>query len=229
MNGNLLRACRNGVYFWPYIGSQDPGYNPIGFLAYDAFLKTNALPGHYSPRVIAGGTHSANVWDVPWKSRGFWDSIGLMGYVPPSPIILGPAVKAKILQDSGVINYPNTAAYFFDSSYSLSGKLLNTSFAVDVYTGTVPPILTRTGSGGLWLSRLMPGAYQIKLYAFDSATNYVDTAYAYVKVNGPVPCPICPVCPAPRKVISLQIPWFGAWIEIPVDAAKIEYDDGNTN
>jgi hypothetical protein len=82
---NLVFACTRGVYFFPYIGTSDPGYNTSGFLAYDAVLKQYCLPDHYHPHVILNGTHSANVWDVPWNSRAIWDSLGIIGYTASSP------------------------------------------------------------------------------------------------------------------------------------------------
>lgn len=83
-NSNLNFACTHGVYFFPYIGTADPGYNASGFLAYDALLKQWCLPDHYHPHVILNGTHSANVWDVPFNSRAIWDSLGIIGYTPPT-------------------------------------------------------------------------------------------------------------------------------------------------
>lgn len=216
---NFKVACRNGVYFMPYVGTQDPGYNPGGFLATDAFLKTNALPGHYFPRVITNGTHSANVWDVPWKSRGFWDSLGIFGYsLTPAPP-KGPPVYAKILQDSTEIHYPNTSIYLYDSSYAGSGVLSNSYFYVDsLPSGSIVKSARGAMSKGFWLFNLTAGTYRLRGYAFDSATNYVDTVYARFTVYGP---------PAPHKVTSIQVPWFGTLITIPVEAATLRYDDGN--
>jgi len=227
---NLDTADRRGLACLYVIGDQDPGYNQIGFFAYQAEMKKYCQPGRYFDSVIIGGTHSANVWNTPFplsarlwsKTMNSWTQMWVMRKRPavivPPP---GPAVKAKILQDSLVINYPNTAAYLFDSSYSLSGKLLNSYFRVGAYSGSISPLLTQTGTGGAWLSRLVPGVYQIKLYAFDSATNYVDTAYAYVRVNGPAPCPVCPVCPLQRKAI-------GFTLDAITGKFLFTYDDGSS-
>jgi len=212
---NLLVSIYRKVYFLPYLGTQDPGWLP--FQTYDAFLKNNA-PGQYFPRFITNGTHSANVWDVPWKSRGFWDTLGMLNYkIPIIPTDI--PVHAKILQDSQIINYPNTVSYLFDSSYSGSGKLLNTQWFIQSAPNGLSPLLYKQGSGALWLSRLIPGVYKIGLRAFDSATNYIDTAYAYIKVNGPV-IPPCPTCPPPRKCI-------GFTIDAITGKFLFTYDDGN--
>lgn len=220
---NLQAAIRHGVIFLPYIGTQDPGYNPGGFLAYNAFLKTNA-PGQYFPRVITNGTHSGNVWDVPWKSRGFWDSLGTFGYKATTPPTL-PArpVIAKALIDSPVINYPTTSVYLYDSSYAVKGATLNNSYFMldSMPSNSGAKGLVLPNSRGCWLFNLAPGGYRAKLRAFDSATNYVDTAYIRFQVNGPS------ACPAPRKVSSLQIPFLNTWLPVPPEAAKIGYDDGN--
>lgn len=98
---NLLAAIRNGVIFMPYIGTQDPGWSP--FQAYNAFLKENATK-QYFPRLITNGTHSGNVWDLPWKSRGFWDSLGAFGYkptaIPPPIVVPPPVVIPPIIKDT---------------------------------------------------------------------------------------------------------------------------------
>jgi len=235
--GNLDTTNRRGLGCLYVIGDQDPGYNQIGFFAYQAEMKKFCQPGRYFDSVIIGGTHSANVWNTPFplsarlwsKTMNSWTQMWTLRkrpvVAPPPPPPTDIPVHAKFLQDSTSVNYPNTAIYLFDVSSSGSGKLLNTQVIVDLAPTGLLPLVYRLPSGGIWISRLIPGLYRVKLLAFDSATNFVDTAYAYFKVNGPSPCP---VCPAPRKVSTLQVNLFGIWLPVPLDAAKIGYDDGSS-
>lgn len=225
---NLKAACRNGMRFLPYVGTQDPGYNPGGFLATDAFLKTYAA-GQYFPRVITNGTHSANVWDVPWKSRGFWDSLGLLSYKSaPLPPPLKSIPHAILSVDSPIIEYPNSVVHLSArGSYCENGKIVSGDFYLDF--GDKRVILSPSDSEGVCASGLRPGTYTFKLVVTDSAGNK-DSSYTSVLLN-PVVIPACPppvVCPPPRKVISIQVLLFGAVINIPVDATKINYSDGTT-
>ncbi|MES1159552.1 MAG: T9SS type A sorting domain-containing protein [Bacteroidota bacterium] len=63
---NLADAMKSGLAVLYTIGDQDPGYNEMGFGAYNSLMSANAQPGKYYPAVIAGGTHSANVWNPPF-------------------------------------------------------------------------------------------------------------------------------------------------------------------
>lgn len=217
---NLVQACKNGVYFFPFIGTQDPGYNAVGFFAYDAVLKTYALKDHYHPHVVTGGKHDASTWDVPWTDRNIWDSLAVIGYTSIQPAPSRPVI-AKLILDSTVIHYPNTSIYVYDSSYAVKGAALNNSYIMmdSVPSGSSAKGFTFPNSKGSWFFNLSPGGYRLRIYAIDSATNYVDTAYARFTVYGP----------AQRKVVSIQVPVFGVMINVPIDAAKIGYDDGNTN
>ena len=74
---NLATAVKGGMSVLYTIGDQDPGYNASGFFQYDALIAKNAQPGRYIPKVIIGGTHSANVWNPPFPetSRIFSSSV----------------------------------------------------------------------------------------------------------------------------------------------------------
>jgi len=63
---NLVTAMKGGLAVLYTIGDQDPGYNATGFFQYDALMSKNAQAGKYYPKVIVGGTHSANVWNPPF-------------------------------------------------------------------------------------------------------------------------------------------------------------------
>jgi hypothetical protein len=212
LSGNLLASVQHGVTFIPYIGKQDPGYNGPGFLAYDKFLKDNA-PGQYFPRVIENGTHSANVWDVPWKSRGFWDSLALLHYVAPPVNPLKGA--AKIWVDSLTKHYPNTYFHLADSSV---GKHNFVSWGVTVYTGDDPGQWTSGGpySPDMYLFNLKDGLYKVQLIIGDDAGN-TDTATRTLRVYGP---PACPPIPKPRKAV-------GFTIDAITGKFTFTYDDGN--
>jgi len=210
---NLLASLVHGMYFLPYVGTQDPSYNPAGFIATDNFMKAKAPAGQYLPRVITNGTHSANVWDLPWKSRGFWDSLGnllSMQSVPPPPNPL----HARIWAENLVIGYPITSARFVDSS---SGAHDYTTWGATAYP---------TGSPGRWyggmtfgdmlFTNLTEGIYKIQLVIGDDY-GHTDTAVANLRVYGP----------PKRVVMSIIAHLFGVPVNIPLDAADIIYNDDN--
>lgn len=63
---NAASLFKSGLSCLYIIGDQDAGYNKIGYFAYDSIARKYAKPGHYFTRVVAGGTHSANVWNIPF-------------------------------------------------------------------------------------------------------------------------------------------------------------------
>jgi hypothetical protein len=222
IQANVKAAIQHGMVFMPYVGTQDPGYAPYTSI-WDPFLKANASK-QYFPRFIPNGTHSANVWDVPWKSRSFWDTLGLFvtAPAPPTNPLKG---KAKLWVDSLTKHYPNTFFHFADSS---TVKHNFTSWGVTVNTSDDPGQWTSGGpySPDMFLFNLKDGLYKVQLIIGDDAGN-TDTATITLKAYGPPACPVCPICPAPRNVKTLQVQlWEGIWITVPLEAAKIGYDDG---
>jgi len=210
---NLIAACKNGAMFLPYVGTQDPSYNPIGFLATDAFMKTHAPSNHYFPRVIINGTHSANVWDLPWKSRGFWDSLGNLLSIqtlppPPNPL------HARIWAENLVVGWPITSVRFVDSStgshnfITWGATAFPTGFPGRWYGGMT--------FGDILFANLMEGSYKIQLVIGDDY-GHTDTAVANLRVYGP----------PKRVVMSIIAHLFGVPVNIPLDQADIIYNDDN--
>jgi len=212
LQGNLIAAAQHGIYFFPYIGTQDPGYNATGFFAYDALLRTYALKDHYHPHVIINGTHSANVWDVPWNDRKIWDSIGIIGYTPNPPPI--PKVKAILKIDSQTIHYPTTVVTIIDSSINSYGG------SWDLIDGPNKPIINTVNVKKAIFSGLIPGIYRIGLHAYGEGNtindfNNVDSTYVDVVVYGP------PACPPPRTLSGIEITIVNGSL-----AWKLTYSDG---
>ena len=235
--GNLDTTDRRGLGCLYVIGDQDPGYNAIGFFAYQSEMKKYCQPGRYFDSVILGGTHSANVWNTPFplsarlwsKTMNSWTQMWVMRKraqaVLPPPIHTEPQVKAILAVDSQAIHYTTTWITLTDNSLNSVGGSWDIK---QIPKGAPAPIITSRGTRAAILSGLVPGTYVFGITVSGDGNTptdmwNVDSATVTVTVIGP------PACPLPRKVVSLQIPWFGAWIEIPVDAAKIGYDDGTTN
>jgi hypothetical protein len=226
---NLATAMKSGLSVLYTIGDQDPGYNATGFFQYDALMSKNAQPGKYNVKVIVGGTHSTNVWNPPFPETGriwsakynAWTQMWYLRRKPAikiSPVVSVPHAVATL--DSTLIHWPNTRVYLGDSSYVTNGSLANIQWAQPA--GPNVAIWTSLPGRGMVLSGLVPGVYQVKLYAVDSATLVMDTAIKYFQVLGPPPviCPVCPVCPPIRKAI-------GFTIDAITGAFKFTYDDGN--
>lgn len=123
---------------------------------------------------------------------------------------------AVITLDSTVIHWPNTRIYITDSSYVTNGTLGSIQWAQPA--GPNVAIWTSLPGRGMVVSGLIPGVYQVKLYAQDSLM-VMDTATVYFRVMGPV-IPACPVCPPIRNAI-------GFTIDAITGKFKFTYDDGN--
>lgn len=135
---------------------------------------------------------------------------------PTIPPVAG-IPHAVIVIDSTVIHWPNTRVYLTDSSYVTNGILGGIQWTQPA--GPNVAIWTSLTGRGMVVSGLIPGVYQVKLYAEDSATLTLDTAIIYFKVLGPV-IPPCPICPPIRNAI-------GFTIDALTGKFKFTYDDGN--
>jgi len=230
LQNNLVWYLQHGGHVFSYIGDQDPGFNTWKS-TYRPLLQKYGNPEAYHEHIIPGGQHNATTWDVPFNSRAIWDSMGIIGYavaVPPPPPV--KSIPHAILSvDSPIIEYPNSVVHLSArGSYCENGKIVSGDFYLDF--GDKRVILSPSDSEGVCASGLRPGAYTFKLVVTDSLGNK-DSSYTSVVLNPVVipVCPACPVCAPQRKVISLQVQVFGVWITIPVEAAKIGYDDGSTS
>jgi len=216
---NLDTIARRGLGCLYVIGDQDPGYNSIGFFAYQAVMRKYSLPGRYFDSVIIGGTHSANVWNPPFlltsrlwsKIMNAWTQMWSMRKKMDTSPIPNP-LKARIWIDSLVIHYPNTSVQLADSS---EGKHNFVSWGATNYP---------TGSPGRWAggytfydmlyANLVEGAYKIQLVIGDNFGN-TDTAFVNLRVYGP------PICPVPRTLVGLEMTIINGAL-----AWKLTYSDG---
>lgn len=238
---NLDTLAKRGLACLYTLGSQDPGYNQIGFFAYQALMKKYCIPGRYYDTVITGGIHDDKVWNPPFymtsrlwfKTMNAWDQMWALrkngvSVKPPFPV---SAPHAVVAIDSTVINYPNSVVHLTaGSSYITNGTIKVVDFYLD--SGDARVILSQSDSSGICASGLRPGNYRFKLVVTDSLGNK-DSAYAGVKVNGPVipVCPVCPppvVCPPQRKVTAIQLSINGIMFNIPLAGTKISYDNGTS-
>lgn len=102
---NLAYSMQHGLSLLYIIGDQDPGFNPSGYSAYNNLLAANAMPGRYFTKVIVGGTHSANVWNLPfpitarvWSTtQNAWDQMWSLrkNAVLSTPVIIPPIDTVK--------------------------------------------------------------------------------------------------------------------------------------
>jgi hypothetical protein len=222
---NLVDAMKSGMAVLYTIGDQDPGYNAIGYFAYNSLMSANAQPGKYYTKVIAGGTHSANVWNPPfylnsriWSTKmNAWSQMwALRRNITPPPAPINP-LHAKIWVDSLIINYPNTVVHIRDSS---TGKHTFVSYGATAYPTGFPGVWwSAYGSGDMLFANLVDGNYKIQMVIGDDT--WTDTAFVNVRVYGPPACPPPPVCPPPRNVI-------GFTIDAITGKFRFTYDDGSS-
>lgn len=171
LKNNLIYWLQHGGHAYPYIGTQDPGYNGPGFFAYDTVCRKYALPDCYHPHIIFNGTHSANVWDVPWNSRTIWDSLGAIGYTATTPPA-APRVKAYIYTDSTTIHYPTSWVTLIDTSINAGG---GGSWDIIDYPPGPPPIISTIDFHHAYYFGLRPGVYTIGIHVYGLSGNTTTT------------------------------------------------------
>lgn len=210
LSGNDFRFKK--IPFLGYCGASDPGFFLQPMVRYDTLLtrvdciaSVTTYPGQH------------NSWNLVYDPKDTYKLYSRLfqyrsGAVPTNTI------HARLWVDSLVIHYPTTSVLLKDSStgaansdilYTVNGNDNTGRFSV----GDL--------SQGILLANLIEGSYTLNLVASDNA-GHSDTATATIQVYGPAKCP------APRKVISLQISILGAWLQVPLSASKMGYDDGST-
>lgn len=234
LRANLDTTAKRGLAVLTIIGDADPGYNDIGFRAYQAEMKKYCQPRRYFDSVRKNTAHTDSVWNIPFplnarvwsKAINSWTQMWAMRKrtsIVPSPPPVNP-LHARIWVDSLTIHYPNVAVHLVDSS---AGKHNHTSWGATAYPAGFPGLFWGGITfGDMLLTNLVEGSYKVQLVIGDDQDN-TDTAVVNIRVYGPPACPAPIICPAPRKVVSIQVQLFGVMVPIPVDAAKISYDDGN--
>lgn len=111
-SANAVALFKSGLACLYIIGDQDPGYNKIGYFAYDSLARKYAQPGRYITRVVIGGTHSTNVWNIPYPLENkVWPNINMNTWelmwslrkqpvVVPPTVIIPPVVIPPIVKDT---------------------------------------------------------------------------------------------------------------------------------
>ena len=194
---NLDTIARRGLNTLYVIGDQDPGYNAIGFFAYQAVMKKYSLPGRYNDKVIVGGTHSTNVWNTPfpetardWStSMNSWTQMWTMRknatVVAPPPAPVPPTVSAGSNQ---TITLPANTLTLSGSATTAAGTTI-TAYAWSKVSGPAATI-TNLSSASTTVTGLTAGSYVFSVKATASnglsATSTVqETVNAAVVVTPP--------------------------------------------
>lgn len=132
--------------------------------------------------------------------------------------------KAHVESDSATINYPNTRVNLNATGSTWAGG--DTIVQWMQVAGPNAAIFTSASKYGvnMVVSGLIQGDYKFSLYVSDPIGN-LDSASVAVHVNGPKPCPVCPVCPPP-VVCPLPRTVTGMTFNPVTGAITFTYSDG---
>jgi len=193
MQPNLDTIARRGLGCLYTIGDQDPGYNSIGFFAYQAIMKKYSQPGKYHDSVVIGGTHSANVWNPPFpetarvwsKTMNAWTQMWTMRKTavtvtapPPTPV--PPTVSAGNTQ---TMTLPASTATLTGTATSASGTTI-TGYAWSKTSGPAATI-TSPSSASTTVTGLTAGTYLFSLKV--TASNGLTTTGTVQITANPAP------------------------------------------
>lgn len=181
LKANLDTTARRGLSTFYVIGDQDPGYNGSGFFTYDAEMTAYSQPGKYHPKVIVGGTHSANVWNLPfplnarvWSTtRNSWTQ---MWHARKTIAV------ATLVADAGsdqTIALPTSSVTLNGSNSSTPGGTTITSYSWLKISGTGGTI-TSPSSINTTVTGLTQGTYKYSLTVINSAS---VTAKDTIQIN----------------------------------------------
>jgi hypothetical protein len=196
---NLDTIARRGLGCLYVIGDQDPGYNSIGYFAYNTVMQTYSQTGKYFTKVIVGGTHSANVWNLPFpESAHVWDPSlnawqqmwGMRKNIVASTPAYPPTVSAGSNQ---TITLPSTLT--LTGTASANGGTTISSYAWTQTAGPNTASITNPASASTGVTGLAAGVYtfSLKVTASDGSST-VQTVQ--ITVNGAVPANTPPVANA---------------------------------
>ena len=193
---NLDSIARRGLGCLYTIGDQDPGYNSIGFFAYQAEMKKYCRPGRYFDSVVIGGTHSANVWNPPFpetarvwsKTMNSWTQMWTMRKTTtttttPPPATTPPTVSAGSNQ---TITLPATLT--LTGTATPAGSTTISSYLWSQTAGPNTSTITSTGAASTTVTGLAAGSYtfQLKVTASDGST---ATSTVQITVNAATTTP----------------------------------------
>jgi len=167
---NLADAMKSGMAALYTIGDQDPGYNELGYFAYNSLMSANAQPGKYITKVIVGGTHSANVWNPPFylNSRIFnakWNAWDQMASTHRGSTTTPLSVSAGTTQ---TITLPITSVTLSGSAAPSTGATIS-SYNWSFVSGPAQPVIASiAGITTLVTGMITAGTYVFQLTVTDS-------------------------------------------------------------
>lgn len=173
LGSNLADAMKSGMSVLYTIGDQDPGYNAIGYFAYNSLMSANAQPGKYYTKVIIGGTHSTNVWNPPFylNSRIFnpkWNAWDQMASTHRGVTSTPLAVSAGATQ---TITLPVSSVTLGGSAAPSTGASI-TGYNWSFVSGPATPVIVSVaGITTLVTGLLSAGTYVFQLTVTDSKGN----------------------------------------------------------
>ncbi|MDO6430590.1 T9SS type A sorting domain-containing protein [Flavitalea sp. BT771] len=234
MAAALDTNLRRGLAVLYVIGDQDPGYNAIGYHTYAHADTTYGVPGRWYHTIIAGGTHSSNVWNLPfpenarvWSTtRNAWTQMWHLrkgASAPASPPVSNPGSN-QTLAAGTTSSTLNGSASTPGSGHTLTGYLWSQVSGPNTSTITTPAAVSTTVTG------LIPGTYVFSLKVTDNI-GQTNTASVQVTVNasaGPLPNgtvvgnqTVIPIAVAPPGYAQAQaLIYYPDDYNLPANASK---------
>jgi len=208
-NMNLDTVARRGLGCLYIIGDQDPGYNTIGYFAYNDTMTRYSQPGKYKSRVVIGGTHSENVWNVPFPLNADPWSTGMNSWTLMWTMRKNAAITS-LTADAGVnqtITLPTNSVTLSGSGSTPSGTTI-TGYQWSRISGPNTPTITSPNSQNTTVTGLVQGTYVFQLQVTNSASN-TATDQISVTVNP---------APANPPIVSASGP---GTITLPTSSANL--------
>jgi hypothetical protein len=169
-NMNLDTVARRGLACLYIIGDQDPGWNGLGGMAYNDTMTRYSQPGRYKFRLVAGGTHSENVWNIPFPlSADVW-STGMNAWTLMWTLRKTSAITT-LTADAGVdmtITLPTSKVRLSGRGNTPAGTTI-TSYAWTKISGSSGNVIRTPSSDTTTVDGLVQGSYVFRLTVTNSA------------------------------------------------------------
>jgi hypothetical protein len=182
-NMNLDTVARRGLATLYIIGDQDPGWNGPGGMAYNDTMTRYSQAGKYKFRLVLGGTHSENVWNVPFPLNADPWNTGINSWTLMWTL-RKTATVSTLTADAGVdqnINLPTAQVSLSGSGTTPSGTSI-TSYLWSQISGPNTGSITSANSANTTVTGLIQGTYVFRLQVINSASS-VATDQISVIVN----------------------------------------------
>jgi len=190
-NMNLDTVAKRGLGCLYIIGDQDPGWNTIGGMAYNDTMTRYSQPGKYHFRLVLGGTHSENVWNIPFPLNADVWNTGMNCWTLMWTLRKNAAITT-LTADAGVnqnVTLPTSSITLSGSGSTPTGTTV-TSYNWTRVSGPNTPTIVSPTSATTSVTGLVQGTYVFQLQVTNSASNTATDQVSIIVSPAPANPPI---------------------------------------